>query len=74
MTEAIAFGARLKALRSQLGMTQMQLAVLLETTPSQVSLWESGASAPRPLAQEGALARIDAELKKRAKKKPAQPE
>jgi DNA-binding transcriptional regulator YiaG len=52
------FSETFKVLREQLGLTQMEAAVLLDSTPSQVSRWEGGTSVPHTLTQEGILARL----------------
>lgn len=55
------FGEQLKALREELGLTQVEAAKILGVTSRAISLWEIGTDAkrqPHELTQEGALARL----------------
>jgi len=71
MTTPKPFSAVFKDLREQLGLTQLQAANALGTTPTQVSRWENGEQTPRPLTQDGILAKLHAELKKSSRKRPS---
>jgi len=68
MTTPRPFSATFRELREQLDWTQLQVAVFLGVTPPQVSRWETEASTPRPLTQDGILAKLRAEVKKAARK------
>ena len=46
-TALVTFGARLKAARAAQGMTQAELAALMETTNTVVSRWENDNGTPR---------------------------
>lgn len=51
------FTEKLKAQRERLGLTQAELAALLDVSPRAVWQWEKG-MLPHVLTQEGALARL----------------
>jgi transcriptional regulator with XRE-family HTH domain len=55
------FGQRLKAARKRAGLTQEKAAAVLEIPSRTYWQWEndSGKSAPPPITQEGALARLE---------------
>lgn len=52
------FSAYLRAERARLGLTQLQLAQLLNVSFECVSKWERDLSIPATIAQEGAKARL----------------
>jgi|DEB0MinimDraft_6_1074348.scaffolds.fasta_scaffold451754_2 DNA-binding transcriptional regulator YiaG len=62
----MSFADQLKSERSRLGLSQAELAALLNVSKSAVEKWEYGKKTPIPIAQEGALARLR-KTKKRAK-------
>lgn len=55
--KTIPFGEQLKALRDELGLTQVEAAKILGVTSQAVSNWERGQD-PHELTQEGALNRL----------------
>lgn len=63
------FAEHLKNERQRLGLTQADLADLLDVTKSAVEKWEYGVQEPAAIAQEGALARLR-KTKKRPKLRP----
>lgn len=62
----MSFADKLKSERSRLGLSQAELAALLDVSKSAVEKWEYGTKTPISIAQEGALARLR-RTKKRAK-------
>lgn len=62
----MSFADQLKSERSRLGLSQAELAALLDVSKSAVEKWEYGTKTPISIAQEGALARLQ-KIKKRAK-------
>jgi len=52
------FPEKLKAHRQRLGLTQAELAALLEVPARTHWEWESGKTTPYAITQEGALARL----------------
>lgn len=52
------FHETMKALRVEAGLTQLQVAVLLEVALMTVSKWERGLTAPTSLEQEAIIARL----------------
>ena len=62
----MSFADQLKSERSRLGLSQAELAALLDVSKSAVEKWEYGTKTPISIAQEGALARLR-RTKKRAK-------
>ena len=65
-----AFREALKDLRLALGLSQFQVAVILDMSPTQVSRWENGTSEPHKLMQDAVLQKLRAEEKKRRKPTP----
>jgi DNA-binding transcriptional regulator YiaG len=61
------FADKLKSERARLGLSHADLAALLDVSKSAVEKWEYGTKTPLPIAQEGALARLN-KLKKRGVK------
>lgn len=62
----MSFATEIKATRERLGLTQAGAAALLQISKSALEKWENGTKEPKPLMQEGALARL-------AKLKPKKP-
>lgn len=60
----MSFGEQLKAHRERLGLTQAELAALLDVPARTHWEWESGKTTPHAITQEGALARLS-KIKKR---------
>jgi transcriptional regulator with XRE-family HTH domain len=54
----MSFADQLKSERTRLGLSQAELATLLDVSKSSVEKWEYGTKTPIPIAQEGALARL----------------
>lgn len=52
------FAEKLKSERKRLGLSQAELAALLDVSKSAVEKWEYGTKIPIAIAQEGALARL----------------
>lgn len=52
------FAQKLLAERDRLNLTQAEAAALLATSKSSLEKWEAGVKTPKPLTQEGALARL----------------
>lgn len=61
----MSFADRLKSERTRLGLSQAELAAVLEVSKSAVEKWEYGTKTPISIAQEGALARL-----RKTKKRP----
>ena len=59
------FANQLKSERARLGLSQAEMAALLDVSKSTVEKWEYGTKTPIPIAQEGALERI-----RKAEKRP----
>lgn len=59
------FADQLKSERTRLGLSQAELAALLEVSKSAVEKWEYGTKTPISIAREGALARL-----RKTKKRP----
>lgn len=57
------FPKKLLSERARLGLTQARAAILLEISKSALEKWEAGTKTPKPLMQEGALARLRAATK-----------
>ena len=64
-SSAMTFPEKLKAHRKRLGLTQADLATLLEVPARTHWEWEAGKTTPYAITQEGALARLT-----KAKKRP----
>jgi transcriptional regulator with XRE-family HTH domain len=62
------FAEKLKSERERLGLTQAGVAPLLDVSAEWVSKVERNLSTPRPIAQEGAIARLR-KIKQRPKAK-----
>jgi transcriptional regulator with XRE-family HTH domain len=54
----MSFPEQLKTQRERLGLTQAELAALLDVPARTYWEWESGKTAPHAITQEGALARL----------------
>lgn len=52
------FPEKLLSERERLGLTQAGAAALLEISKSAIEKWEAGIKTPKPLTQEGAIARL----------------
>ncbi len=71
------FGTKLNKTRTNLNLTQTEIAEIIGVKPPRVSEWERGVRTPRPLTQEGIFARLaevepaekKAKVKKKTKKK-----
>lgn len=61
------FADRLKKARTKAGMTQTEIAKVLGVTGERISEWERERRTPKPLTQEGILARLK-KLKPRKRK------
>ena len=61
----MSFADQLKSERTRLGLSQAELAELLDVSKSAVEKWEYDTKTPIPIAQEGALARL-----RKTKKRP----
>ena len=55
---ASAFKYQLRQLREKAGLTQAQLAKILGCSPPRISEWERGVRTPKPLTQEGIVAKL----------------
>lgn len=54
----MSFADQLKSERTRLGLSQAELAALLDVSKSAVEKWEYGTKTPISIAQEGALERL----------------
>jgi transcriptional regulator with XRE-family HTH domain len=54
------FSAQLKSERKRLGLTQLQAAEMLGVSQSVLEKWERVVITPKPITQEGAIARLEA--------------
>lgn len=52
------FTKKFKAIRRKKGLTQEQVAVILECSPPRISEWERGVRVPKPLTQEAIIKRL----------------
>ena len=62
------FAATIKSERQRLRLTQAEAAAILEVSKSALEKWENGTKSPKPLMQEGALARLARQKPKQVKK------
>lgn len=53
------FPEKLKAERARTGLFQSEAAALLGVSKSAIEKWEAGTKTPKPLTQEGAIARFE---------------
>ena len=65
----VKFGQRLKKLRIDKNCTQEEIADALGCATPRISEWERSVRVPKPLTQEGILARIKKVKKKKVKSK-----
>ncbi len=71
------FGTKLNKIRTNLNLTQTEIAEILGVKPPRVSEWERSVRTPKPLTQDGIFARLaevepavkKAKVKKKTKKK-----
>lgn len=61
----MSFADQLKSERTRLGLSQAELAALLDVSKSSIEKWEYGTKTPILIAQEGALDRL-----RKTKKRP----